>query len=416
MSETDKRGSTRDALAITAFRRLYIGSFLSGIGRWMQAAALGVLAWEISGSSQYLGAIIFANLGPLALLSLLGGSLADTGNRRRILFLTQVWQLIWTIVLAVNVADGEIGQNTLLLLVFIIGLGQGIYAPTFTSVIPELAGRNNLQAAVALNSMSMNGARVVGPALGGWLTSRFGFAEVFSFNAATYLFVLAAIAFTQIPPASAEPRNLGDRLFGGFKIVTKAPQVGSPLVLMSFFSFFCLPFIGQLPAIAEVNMGIDAKGTQYGWFYAMFGFGALFGASLVGTVLLQARRDILIRFSLISFGGTLAWLVFLRSIEMGYIAIFFVGLCYLILPTTLSTYWQEHVDENIRGRIAAIWVLSFGGTVPIGNLIAGPVIEATSLSAVLYSSAVIAVLLGVFFRLKPGPVIGEEILSRPSPS
>ena len=101
---------------------------------------------------------------------------------------------------------------------------------------------------------------------------------------------------------------------------------------------------------------------------------------------------------------------------MGYIAIFFVGLCYLILPTTLSTYWQEHVDENIRGRIAAIWVLSFGGTVPIGNLIAGPVIEATSLSAVLYSSAVIAVLLGVLFRLKSGPVIGEEILSRPSPS
>ncbi len=166
MSEIPKRGSTRDALAITAFRRLYIGSFLSGIGRWMQTAALGVLAWEISGSSKYLGAIIFANLGPLALLSLLGGSLADTGNRRRILFLTQVWQLAWTIVLAVNVADGEIGQKTLLLIVFIIGLGQGIYAPTFTSVIPELAGRKNLQAAVALNSMSMNGARVVGPALG----------------------------------------------------------------------------------------------------------------------------------------------------------------------------------------------------------------------------------------------------------
>ena len=103
MSETPQRGSTRDALAITAFRRLYIGSFLSGIGRWMQTAALGVLAWEISESSEYLGAIIFANLGPLALLSLLGGSMADTGNRRQILFLTQVWQLVWTIVLAVNV-------------------------------------------------------------------------------------------------------------------------------------------------------------------------------------------------------------------------------------------------------------------------------------------------------------------------
>ena len=79
----------------------------------------------------------------------------------------------------------------------------------FTSVIPELAGKNNLQAAVALNSMSMNGARVIGPALGGWLTSRFGFAEVFSLNAVTYLFVLVAIVLTTIPPTSADPRNLG---------------------------------------------------------------------------------------------------------------------------------------------------------------------------------------------------------------
>ena len=86
-------------------------------------------------------------------------------------------------------------------------------------------------------------------------------------------------------------------------------------------------------------------------------------------------------------------------------------MCYLILPTTLSTYWQEHVDENIRGRIAAIWVLSFGGTVPFGNLIAGPLIEITSLSAILYSSAIIAVLLGGLFRLKSGPIVGEDILS-----
>ena len=142
--------------------------------------------------------------------------------------------------MAVNVADGEIGQNSLLIIVFVIGLGQGVYAPTFTSVIPELAGKNNLQAAVALNSMSMNGARI-GPALGGWLTSRFGFAEVFSLNAVTYLFVLVAIVLTTIPPTSADPRNLGDRLFGGFRIAFRAPQVGRPLTLMCLFSFFCLP-------------------------------------------------------------------------------------------------------------------------------------------------------------------------------
>ena len=165
--------------------------------------------------------------------------------------------------------------------------------------------------------MSMNGARVIGPALGGWLTSRFGFAEVFSLNAVTYLFVLVAIVLTTIPPASADPRNLADRLFGGFRIAFRAPQVGRPLTLMCLFSFFCLPFIGQLPAIAEINMSIDAKSSQYGWFYATFGFGALFGAAIVGTVLLQASRSLLIRLSCIGFGITLAWLTFLRSINVG---------------------------------------------------------------------------------------------------
>jgi len=400
------------ALSAPAFRRIFGASLLSNTGRWMQSTAIGVLAWEISESPRYLGLLIFAQLGPLAILSLVGGSLADTADRRILLLITQFWQMAWSFVLAALVIDDTISQGGLLLLVFIIGLGQGIYAPTFTSVLPSLAGINNLRAAISLNSMQTNLARVIGPALGGWLTAVAGFALVFAINAATYIVVLAAVAVTKIPAVVSTVRSLRDRLFGGFAIVARAPQVGRPILLMSLFALLCLPFIGQLPALAELNLGIDTRSQTYGWFYAAFGAGAFAGTVLVGTVLLQVSRRLLVRSTLLGFAASLAWLASLSDVGTAYFAIFLVGLFYLVLPTTLSTIWQEHVDDSIRGRIAALWVLSFGGMVPFANLIAGQVIEWTSLRTVIYAGAVSAAALGLLFRLAEGPVIGDEVLEQ----
>lgn len=410
MGERKPTGTARDALAQPDFRRIYIASFISNAGRWMQQTSLGVLAWEISESPAYLGAMIFANLGPLAILSLIGGSLADTADRRKLLLGTQVWQMVWSFLLAALVIDDQIGRVTLFVIVFIIGLGQGIYAPTFTSVLPSLAGPRNLSAAIAMNSAQVNAARVIGPAIGGWLTSRLGFAEVFALNAATYIIVLVALWVTPIPRATAVARSLSDRIFGGFRIAWRAPQVGYPLAIMTAFSFLCLPFIGQLPAIAEVNLDVDAQSTEYGWFYALFGAGALAGALSSSTVFIRVPRPVMLRTTLIGFAGALAWLAVLENISVAYGAIAVLGFFYFILPVVLSTAWQEHVEDSIRGRIAALWVLSFGGSVPIANIIAGPIVEATSLELVMMFGAVSALGLAVFSRLPEGPVVGEEVL------
>lgn len=403
-------GSARDALAVTDFRRIFIASFLSNTGRWMQFASLGVLGWEISESSAYLGALIFAQLGPLSVLSLIGGSLADTANRRVLLVGTQVWQMAWTAVLAALVVDDSISRPGLLLIVFVIGLGQGLYAPAFTSVLPSIAGEENIGAAIALNSMQINGARVLGPAIGGWLTSVLGFAEVFAITAALYLAVIGGLLLTWIPPSTAIARNFSDRVLGGFRAARRAPHVREPIVLMALFSLLCLPFIGQLPAIAELNLGIDPQSTGYGWFYATFGLGALAGTALVATALLRVPRPLVARSTLVAFGVSLAWLAGLDTLALGYPAIFAVGLFYFTLPTVLATHWQSQVDGTLRGRIAALWILSFGGMVPIANIIAGRVVEATSLRSVMMFGALAAFGLAAVFRLRPGTVIDEKIL------
>ena len=404
------QGTARDALAVRSFRRLFTASFVSNSGRWMQFAALGILGWELTESNAYLGYLIFAQLAPLGFLSLIGGSLADTANRRTLLISTQAWQMVWTFVLAALLIDGEIGETTLLLLVFVIGLGQGLYAPAFTSILPLVAGEENLQAAVALNSVQVNGARVIGPAIGGVLASRTGFAEVFAINAASYSVVILVLAGMDFPRATAKAASLADRIFGGFRIVMRAPQVGRPIIFMAIYALLCLPFIGQLPAIAEVNLGIDSKSSQYAWFYAIFGLGALLGAILVGTTLIRYRKDRIIRASLLGFAVSLAWLSQLENITIAYVAIFLVALFYFTLPTIFATLWQEHVDSTIRGRVAAIWVLSFGGVVPIGNLLGGRIAETTSLGVLMSIGVVSAVGLAVFARIRSGPVVDETIL------
>ncbi len=376
----------------------------------MQTAALGVLAWELTESSAFLGLIVFAQLGPLAVISLIGGSLADSADRRRLLISTQVWQMMWTFALAALVLDDNIAPGLLVALVFVMGLAQGIFAPTFTSVLPALAGEGNLVAAISLNSTQMNASRVIGPAIGGWLTSKVGFAEVFAVNAITYLFVILALWFTQLPSPTAKVRSLSARLFGGFKLARIAPQVGRPMVAMAGFSLLCLPFIGQLPAIAEINLGVDATSSSYGYFYAAFGLGALAGALLVGTVLVNYPRGRVARGTLVGFAGALAWLAVTEDIQVAYYAVFTVGLFYFVLPTILSTMWQEHVDETVRGRVAAVWVLSFGGTVPFANIIAGPIVELTSLTTVLFGGVIGALFLAATLRFVPGPVVGEELI------
>jgi MFS family permease len=405
------QGTTRDALAIPAFRRIYIASFVSNAGRWMQTIAVGVLGWEITGSNSFLGQLIFAQLIPMAFLSLIGGSLADTMNRRILLTITQIWQMGFTLLLAALLLDGEIARTTLLGLVFITGLGQGIYAPVFNSVLPTLVGRENLTAAVSLNSVQVNAARIIGPAIGGVLVARFGFSEVFFLNGITYLAVIAAVLVTHFPDPATIVRPLKDRLLGGFVVAWRAPQVGRPLVIMTAFSLFCLPFVGQLPAIAEEQLGIDAESTTYGYFYAVFGVGALFGALMVGTVLLDRSKAVITRLTLALFGLSLAGLGTATSAPPGFVMIFFVALFYFALPTTLNTLWQQHVNDSVRGRVAALWVLSFGGTVPIANLIAGQVVELTSLRAVMYFGAAAAATMAIVVRLPSGPVVGEDLLN-----
>ena len=403
-------GTARSALSKPDFRRVYWSSFASNIGRWMQNVALGVLAFEQTEDPSFTTLVISVQMAPLLILSLVGGSLADSMDRRVLLIATQTWQAVFSGLLAWHVWDGTFDKNVLLVIVFMTGLGQALFAPAFNAIVPSLVGRENLSAAISLNSAQMNGSRVIGPVIGGFLIPAVGIGAVFAVNALTYLIVIGALSTVTIPVMAPLTSSVKDRLLGGIRIARRSTPIGRSLLVMTAFSLFCLPFIGLMPVIAEQSLGVDAKGSTFGFLYGAFGLGALAGAISVGTVLLNVAKERVVRLSLACFGVALAVFALLRSEIAAFPVLFLVGLFYFTMPTALSTFLQLHLGDEVRGRVMALWIISFGGTVAITNFASGAIVEVTSLTAVLLAGAIISVVMAIAVRLEPGPLATEALL------
>ncbi len=389
------------------FLMVLSASFVSNIGRWMQQVVLGILAWELTESPSFTTRVIFAQFIPMLLLSVVGGTVADSIDRRRLLIGTQLWQAVWALVLAALVYDGDIGRSTLLGVVFLTGLGQAFFGPAFSAVLPTLAGRENLAQAISVNSTQMNASRVIGPAIGAWLATQYDMWLVFVINGVSYLAIITALAFVRLPPQTKMSGSKIERLLSGFKIAAGAEQIRRPLLLMASFALMCLPFIGLMPVIAELNLGIDARSTTYGVLYGSFGLGAVVGAASVSTVLRSTRSETVVRCALGGFAVSLAVLAVLRTVGFAYPVVFLLGMFYFTMPTALTTFMQMHLAEQIRGRIMALWMLSFGGIIPLNNLLSGIAVEQTSTTTVLLFGALVAALLGIVVRLRPGPEYGD---------
>lgn len=398
-------GSALSALRHPLFRRVFVGAFLSQIGNWMRMVVLGSLAYDLTESSSFVGLVVFAQLGPLLLFSTVGGLLADRVDRRRLLIAVTVTQMLLALVLAAVAVPEDPSKVALLAVVFAMGIGQAIYGPTYAALLPQLVDKRDLAGAVALNSTQMNASRVIGPVIGAFLDTTIGAPAVFVGNAVTFLFIIGTLLAVRLPPpvvdrhASRGWRALGD----GFRIARDNVIVWRSLVTLFVFSLVSLPFVGQFPVLAERNLGMDERSTAYGVLYACFGLGAVVGSLSIGTVFSQVPKARIVRIALVGFAAALALFAVLRSAGPAYPVAALVGLTYFAMLTSLSTVLQEQLDNRVRGRVMALWIMGFGGTVPVGNLIAGPIIETTSMTLVMLVGAVCAAALTFYARLEPAP-------------
>jgi predicted MFS family arabinose efflux permease len=405
-------GSARGALRHRAFRSVWLGTFASNIGTWMQNIALGVFAYQLTHSATYVAAIGLAQLGPLFLLAIVGGMLADIVDRKKLLIVCQMEQLAFSLVLAWAASRQHPSTQVVFLCVLAIGIGNALNAPVLSGVLPVLVPKRDMPGAVSLQSVQLNLSRVIGPAIGGLLLPVVDAWGIFTLNAGTYGFAIYVIARASIPRVVVTgdpglPVSGIRRLLGGLAVARADPLVRYCLVTIFSVSFFCLPFIGLMPVIAARDLHINPAGAVYGGLYALFGLGAALGAVSVGTIFVGVARARLIRAGLAGFALCLGAFGVIRGIWLAYPIVLLVGYAYFVTVTSLSTAIQAHIADEVRGRVMALWIMGFGGTVPLGLMVGGAVASATSVSAVVVGGAVAALFIGALAWLR-APAVRES--------
>jgi MFS family permease len=411
-----RRGTARAALSHRTFRIVFLGAFASNIGTWMQNVVLGAYAYDLTHSSTFVGVIIFAQLGPTLVLPMFGGLLADKVDRKRFLILLALEQLVFSLGVALVVLSPHPSHALLVLMVLLVGCGSAMFGPAYAAILPGLVGKEDLQGAISLNSAQMNASRVIGPVIGGVLYSLIGPAWVFAGNAATYLFVVVALLMVTLPVVPHPPRATSRwrELTAGITVARQDRVVGRCLVTVFLFSLLALAFIGQMPVVAAHNLGINLSASpDYGILYACFGFGALLGAISIGTVFTETSKPLLVRICLVGYSLCLVAFALERSPVPAYVNVAVLGAFYFAFITALNTTLQARLAEQVRGRVMALWMMGFGGTVGIGNLLVGPVVEAVGITNVLLFGAAVALVLAWYADVRSPSelqvVLGAEL-------
>ena len=397
-----RRGGARAAFAYPTFRRVYLGALLSNIGSWMQTVILGAFIYHQTGSATYVALGTLAQLGPLLLLSIPGGAIADRFDRRTVLVVVSIEQLAFSLAIAALVARPSPNMALLLGCILAIGIGQAVYAPAYSALIPTLVDRKDMAGAISLNSANMNLSRVIGPAIGGVLYAKVGASWVFVGNAVTYLFIIGALWGVRLPRAVVEiGESRVQRLLGGIRAARRDRVVSRCLTTMVLFSFFCLPIAVLMPVLAHADLGLDEDSVAYGLLYAAFGLGAVVGALSIGTFLVKRDLATLVRLGLAGYAVSLAAFGLIRQPALAYPVAFLVGVFYFGTVTSLSTVLQQRLDDSVRGRVMALWIMAFGGTVPLGAIVAGPLSDLVGITGVLLGGAGVAALLAAFGGVAP---------------
>ncbi|MFM2070782.1 MAG: hypothetical protein RLZZ623_1045 [Actinomycetota bacterium] len=410
-------GSARAALAYPDFRRMWVGSFASNIGTWMQNVVLPAYVYERTGRASVVGLLVFAQLGPLLLLSIPAGVIADRFDRRRWLIAMQIVQLVFSVALA-PLAAANAPLWSLFVVAMGVGIGNALNAPAWSAMLPTMVSKEDLPGSISLNSTMINGSRVIGPIIVAVL-SPFGVTtpQFFLINAVTYLFVVIALLRVHIPPLAHVHHERGMKQFSaGLKLARSKPVASRLLLTLTSFSLLSLPYVGLFPAVASLNFGIAEKTSTYKWLYATWGFGACLGGLAIGTIFVGVDKRRLIRVGFAGFAVFLAVFAIARTPLGGFAAGFFLGFAYFGTTTSMLTVMQSRLADNERGRVMSLWFMAFGGTVPLGNLIFGPVIDAVGARWVLLGGAVWAAFLSWWCNIEKIDARTHDVNTKPDHS
>jgi MFS family permease len=382
------------------FRLFFFGQLISLIGVWMQSTAQQWLVYRITGSQLKLGTVTFIGFLPVLIMSLFMGLIVDKYSRRAILLGTQTWFLLGAAGLAFITFLEVVRYEHIVLIAFLMGIGNALDMPTRQAFYIDLVEREDLLNAIALNSSVFNGARIIGPAIGGFVVAQLGEAPAFSINSITYLAVIVGLVMMRIPSSdsSVSVKNSLDELGSGIKYLISNKKVLGLVVMIAVLSLTGFSYLTLLAVFAEDVLQIGAEG--FGGLLSAQGVGALIGALLLaflGDRIHKGRFLVRCRVLLIS---AITVLSLSRHPVLSMIALVFAGFALIGQLTTTNTLIQLIIPDELRGRVLSSFTWALGGFFPLGSLLIGSIGDQIGApNAVLISaiSGLVLTILGLVF-------------------
>jgi len=353
------------------FRLFFFGQLVSLIGTWMQTTAQQWLVYRLTGSQLSLGAVTFANFIPVLLLSLFMGVLVDRLPRRRLLLLTQTCFMALAIILALLTYLERIQYPHIIALAFLLGIANSLDMPARQAFYIDLVEREELMNAIALNSSVFNGARVVGPALGGLIVAAMGEAPAFAINALTYLAVIGGLLLMRLPVprrAATPGTGIGD-LRRGLRYLISDSKVFGLVSMVALLSVVGYPFMVLMPAMARDVLGIGVGG--FGGLMSAMGVGAFISAISLAFWGDRQRKGRLLVMSRGLFSLALLGLGLSRSTPLSMLMLAISGFAFITQLAVTNTLIQLVVPDELRGRVMSTYTWALGGFWPLGALMIG---------------------------------------------
>ncbi len=381
------------ALEHRPFRRFFLAQLLSQVGTWMQSVSQAWLVLQLTGSPLKLGLLGTLQFGPILVLSVVAGVIADRWSRRRLLIATQATLAAQAAALAALVATGRARYWQVAVLALLTGLATAVDAPARQSFVMSLVGRADILNAAALNSAAFNAARIVGPALAGVLIARFGVVPAFAINAVGLGVVL--LTLLALPPEAggraAAGGSVGAQIGETVRFARRSPEIVPLLGLLLVVSLCVFNFSVYVPLLARTVLGVGPEG--FGFLMAALGIGAVSGALALGA---RATPDPGLGLLLAAAAGACAGLVLLSaSGRVGTVALLLLltGASGIVATTGCNTALQLLAPDELRGRVMSLYTWVYGGAYPVGSFLVGAISERYGVAVALRGMGVIGLLL-----------------------
>ncbi len=348
--------------------QIYFGAqIISLIGTWMQQVSQGYLVYQLTQSAFLVGLVAaFSNL-PTTFFALIGGTLVDRFPRRNLLRITTFLQFIVASIVGILILSGHINLINLTIGVFLLGLINAVDQPARVSNVAFLVKSEHIHAAQATNMATFNSARIIGPAIAGWLIYAAGVGWAFFLNGLSFIAPFIAYNFIDFGKHIPRPHiSTWHSIKEGVNYTTHHPLIRTLLLYMTVISIFGWSYTTMLPVMADKIFHQNAQGL--GILFSAAGAGSVLGALAASAYTRHLNPSKLMLFGGLTFAISLFIFSLTSNFYVALVMLFIGGFGMISQNSTIQASIQKSVDDHVRGRVASIQTLAFIGMTPIGSL------------------------------------------------